>query len=250
MTLAFTGLCLLNVIFSMASQKPYDAINQAAEEPDPTFAIFGLVFLLITVGGCIIAPNAIAHQSLNGKKQCCIMPWFGCFLLIAIVVSFPIVGSIVRAGQPYKSYCAVGTDICTDQFKFQDTCNHTTENPMGRPGATAYVKVSKKYCDSKGMDYPGAWYEQIVSHIMTALLFVLSNAVTFYICWYKKGATADDGCDGSNRQHDSTGGLGSSHHCQRLKEQPQTYKRFPRPRGGTRQCHRNSVVKQNEYLNR
>ena len=77
-------------------------------------------------------------------------------------------------------------ELCADQFKFQDTCNHTTENPMGRPGATAYVKVSKKYCDSKGMDYPGAWYEQIVSHIMTALLFVLSNAVTFYICWYKK----------------------------------------------------------------
>jgi hypothetical protein len=186
MTLAFTGLCLLNVIFTMAAQKPYDAINQAAEEPNPTFAIVGLVFLLITVGGCVIAPNAIAHQSLNGKKECCIMPWFGCFLLIAIVVSFPIVGSIVRAGQPYKSYCAVGTDTCTNQFKFQDTCNHTTENPMGRPGATAYVKVSKKYCDSKGMDYPGAWYEQIVSHIMTALLFVLSNAVTFYICWYKK----------------------------------------------------------------
>ena len=179
MTLAFTGLCLLNVIFTMASQKPYNAINQAAEEPNSMFALFGWLFLLITIGGCIIAPNAIAHQSLNGKKECCIMPWFGCFLVIAILISFPIVGSIARAGQPYKSYCAVGTDICADQFKFQDTCNHTTE-------IDGAVKVSKKYCDSKGMDYPGAWYEQIVSHIMTALLFVLSNAVTFYICWYKK----------------------------------------------------------------
>ena len=186
MTLVFTGLTILGTILSIATRPKYNDVNQGAEEPSGIGAMFGLIFVLITVVGCMITPNIMAHQSLNGKKEYCITVWFGCFLTIAVLITISIVGSFVQIGQPYKNYCAVGTDTCTAQFKYQDTCNHTAPTQRGPPGTTEYVQVSKKYCDSKGTDFPGSWYSDGVIHVVTAFNFILSNAVTFYICWYKK----------------------------------------------------------------
>ena len=186
MTIGITGLYVFNIIFGMIGMTPYNGINELAEPATGIAALIPLIILVVfVIGGCVITPNIMAYKALNGKSQCCITAWAWCYLVMAVFVTIGIVGTFSRLGQPYMNFCAVGETTCTAQFKFQDSCNHTANGQW--PGAPPQnIRVTKKYCDSKGTDFQGSWYAGGVSHVFTALLFITTNAITFYICWYKK----------------------------------------------------------------
>ena len=182
MTLSVTGIVVLSLILASASAPPADEINQFAKPPAGFFALLPLLIGVLNLVLCGITPPVIAHFALNKKKEACFSAWFWCYLVMAVFITIGLVGTIARAGSVYRGYCSV----CTEQFKYSDTCNHTAPNPWSDTAPGQNVKVSKKYCDSKGMDYEGAWYSEYLSPIFAALLFILTNAVTFYICWAKK----------------------------------------------------------------
>ena len=186
MTLAHSGIVILGAILAVAAGTQYNSINQLAVEQTGPFAIIPIITLLLAIFGCGLSPNIIAYYALNKKSMNCIWIWFICYLVIAIFVTMGLVGTIVRAGSTYNLFCDVEGGTCAEQFKYQTTCNHTASSPFGRGAPPVNVKVSKAYCDSKGMDYQGAWYGEIFSHVVSAFVFLLSNVVTFYICWYKK----------------------------------------------------------------
>ena len=192
MTLSVTGIVVLALVLASASAPPADEINQFAKPPAGFFALLPLLIGVLNLVLCGITPPVIAHFALNKKKEACFSAWFWCYLVMAVFITIGLVGTIARAGSVYRGYCDVvpadskETSVCTEQFKYSDTCNHTAPNPWSPTAPGQNVKVSKKYCDSKGMDYEGAWYSEYLSPIFAALLFILTNAVTFYICWAKK----------------------------------------------------------------
>jgi len=192
MTLSVTGLIVLQIVLASAGATPVDGINQLAIPRAGFLAILPLLFGLITLVLCGITPPVMAHFALNKKKVACFSAWFWCYLVMAVFITIALVGTIARAGSMYRGFCDVmpadskETSVCTEQFKYSDTCNHTAPNPFSPQAPGQTVRVSKKYCDSKGMDYEGAWYTEIIMPIFSALLFILTNAVTFYICWAKK----------------------------------------------------------------
>jgi hypothetical protein len=183
---------IFNTILAFAGASPYNAVNQLAEKPTGIFALLPLLIgLVLGVGGCAVTPPVMAYLGLNQKKPLCISAWVWCYIVIAVVITIGLVGTIVRAGGTYTNFCDIvpegeGTSICEKQFKYQDTCNHTAPNPFSAQAPPVNVRVTKKYCDSKGMDYEGAWFSEIVSHIFQAIFFILTNAVTWWICMAKK----------------------------------------------------------------